>query len=672
MPSIRAPHCFSPDGQRLVLAADDHSVRVWDAASGKPLGEPMPHRAAATAAGFSADGKRVYTACLDGLLRWFEADSGQALGEVLKHPQGVAGALLGAVSAAPGGLLLSWCDDFSARLFQADSGKPVGRPMTHAAAIACAAFSASGKLVLTASADRTARLWSSSSGEPQGDPFKHPAAVQAAGFAAADEVFWTLADDGLVRLWSLRSRQAIADPLRHEGVHAASAHPAGRVLATGGRDKAVRLWDAANGRALGEPLAMDAEVLALSMGGAQGELLAAGGADGQVRLWLTSSGKALGEPLQHKQPVRELGFDHSGEQLLTISAEQVARLWQSKTGRLIGQPIRLAAATGAELKQVTTRLGDLSLLQLGTQSVLTVAGITGVFTPLTSARDQPLVADERENLLTLIDRLKREVSEVQGRNLRLEADLALLRERPSPADDFAGAVQQSLDELQQRMATMRNSTSNFAVREFKLDASVYVQLTPLGQVEYRFVQPGMDAPAQTLSRLSLQVVPVPKDNLAGVYTPNLFQPEAPVALLSGLGDEGASRMESAGLFTLGEFLQVGTRARTQATLSALLGVDRQRVALWAQQALLLTLRGMDGASALVLIGAGLGRFEALAGKPAQTLVAEFEQARAGRPDLGAPTLGPALAALWVRAARQYLGLAEVAPEPEPPPVPPPP
>ncbi len=34
---------FSPDGQRVVTASDDNTARLWDAASGKPLGEPMKH-----------------------------------------------------------------------------------------------------------------------------------------------------------------------------------------------------------------------------------------------------------------------------------------------------------------------------------------------------------------------------------------------------------------------------------------------------------------------------------------------------------------------------------------------------------------------------------------------------------------------------------------------------
>ena len=37
---------FSPDGQRVVTASWDNTARVWDAATGKPMAEPMKHRTA--------------------------------------------------------------------------------------------------------------------------------------------------------------------------------------------------------------------------------------------------------------------------------------------------------------------------------------------------------------------------------------------------------------------------------------------------------------------------------------------------------------------------------------------------------------------------------------------------------------------------------------------------
>ena len=64
---------FSPDGQRVVTASDDKTARLWDAASGKPIGEPMKHEGDVNSAQFSPDGQRVVTASQDNTARLWDA-----------------------------------------------------------------------------------------------------------------------------------------------------------------------------------------------------------------------------------------------------------------------------------------------------------------------------------------------------------------------------------------------------------------------------------------------------------------------------------------------------------------------------------------------------------------------------------------------------------------------
>jgi hypothetical protein len=60
---------FSPDGQRVVTASEDNTARVWDAATGNAIGQPMKHEGVVYSARFSPDGQRVVTASEDNTAR---------------------------------------------------------------------------------------------------------------------------------------------------------------------------------------------------------------------------------------------------------------------------------------------------------------------------------------------------------------------------------------------------------------------------------------------------------------------------------------------------------------------------------------------------------------------------------------------------------------------------
>jgi WD40 repeat protein/tRNA A-37 threonylcarbamoyl transferase component Bud32 len=88
---------FSPNGRIVATAADDHSAALWDRSSGKQL-RRMRHDAPVVGLAFSPDGATLAMVGR-GTLRFWDVASGRPLGEVRRHTSG----LVKAVAFCPDG-----------------------------------------------------------------------------------------------------------------------------------------------------------------------------------------------------------------------------------------------------------------------------------------------------------------------------------------------------------------------------------------------------------------------------------------------------------------------------------------------------------------------------------------------------------------------------------------
>jgi WD40 repeat protein len=112
--TLASPHglvvaaSFSPDGRRIVTARADSVARLWDAGTGKPVGEPfVGHTKPLTSAAFSPDGRYVVTTSYDHDARIWDARTGRSVATLRGHFAVVRSAAFSAdsrwiVTAGPG------------------------------------------------------------------------------------------------------------------------------------------------------------------------------------------------------------------------------------------------------------------------------------------------------------------------------------------------------------------------------------------------------------------------------------------------------------------------------------------------------------------------------------------------------------------------------------------
>ena len=171
---------FSPDGKRVVTASWDKTARVWDADTGKPVGEPMTHSDEVNSASFSPDGKRVVTASYDKTARVWDASSGAPIGPALEHDSSVTQGAFSPDSSR----VATVSEDGTARVWNAASGALIGVPLQTAGAATHVDWSPDGLRLVIATG---VRIESSPSGSTGGSlPQRNAADVPGSAPAVAE------------------------------------------------------------------------------------------------------------------------------------------------------------------------------------------------------------------------------------------------------------------------------------------------------------------------------------------------------------------------------------------------------------------------------------------------------------------------------------------------------
>ena len=231
------------------------TVRVWDAVTGRPIGQPLVgHEDMVWSVAFSPDGRRVV--------------SGSA--------------------------------DHTVRVWDGATGQPIGQPLVgHMDDVMIVAFSPDGERIVSCSWDRTVRVWDAEKREPFGQPLiGHNSRVNSVALQPRRQAhrFRQFRQDGAAVGRRHREADRPADHHYGRGRYGVAFSPDGKRDRLGQPRQTVRLWDADTGQQIGPPMKNTGAVDSVALS-PDGRRIVSGDFDGSVRVWDATTGQPIGAPI---------------------------------------------------------------------------------------------------------------------------------------------------------------------------------------------------------------------------------------------------------------------------------------------------------------------------------------------------------------------------------------
>ncbi len=337
---------FSPDGQHIVSACGDGTIKVWDSRTARVIQTlEKAHDGFACSVAFHPDGKHLVASVgADRRVKVWDLTTGKKL---FNEPcDGVhdMGAAYG-VAFSPDGRRLAAGNDGAVNVWDWRDRQLLHTFAGHEKLPISVAFSRDGRRLASGSWFGSVWLWDSEAGgRPLGtftEPHEtfHP--VSALAFSPDGGRLAVASYDRRVDVWDTATAKLLHQ-LPHRGLALCVAFSRdGRRLASAGQDKSVHVWDAATGR---EVLCLRGHTgicgcVAFSPDGLR---LASSGKDGTIRIWDATplrgheGQEALTFP-GHGKEIWSVAVSPDGRKVVSAGFGTPAKVWDPQTGEVIAE-----------------------------------------------------------------------------------------------------------------------------------------------------------------------------------------------------------------------------------------------------------------------------------------------------------------------------------------------
>jgi Flp pilus assembly protein TadD len=329
----------APDGRFFATASFDSTARVWETATGRPAGPPLPHTNYVATVAFSPDGNTLAAGDYgpQGLIKFWDWRTGKEVRPPLRHDD-----IILRVSFSPDGRYLAafkagdWSRNPEILVWEVASGRAVIRIRYSTPGYLLrqpVRFRPDGRAITARDVNGVLRLWEVPSGKLLGERLLDGNGVTR--FAPDGRVVAAAANLGVHLLDGDTLTPLEAGYLPHpDPILDVAFSPDGAFVLTGHETGSAQLWDRATCKPVGPPAVLIRPIRAVTFS-PDGSTCLCVAADGTVRRWPVPAPNALADLARLADRVALMTGQRmdNNQGLNTVPADE----WHALRAKLVGE-----------------------------------------------------------------------------------------------------------------------------------------------------------------------------------------------------------------------------------------------------------------------------------------------------------------------------------------------
>ncbi|MBD2346724.1 WD40 repeat domain-containing protein [Anabaena subtropica] len=270
------------DGQNLVSASADKTIKVWHLETGKVISTLKGHTNIVRAIALSPDGKTLISGSGDNNIKLWDFQTFKLKRTLTSY----SGAVWSVAISRDGQTLVSGHECGRVKIWNPHTGKLLRIIRTHRGRVFSVDLNPDGKTIATGGIDKTIKIWDVRTGKLLRTIAQHQDAVRSVVF----------------------SRD-------------------GKTLASASWDKTIKIWNMQTGALVHTLVGHTAQLATLSLG-IDGQTLVSGSVDRDVKIWNMQTGKLLDTLSGHAGGILAIATNSEKQILVSSSKDKTMRIWQ--------------------------------------------------------------------------------------------------------------------------------------------------------------------------------------------------------------------------------------------------------------------------------------------------------------------------------------------------------